>query len=110
MNNLNKVRIRCEELFGQGLTLVGGAGVILGGGVFLRQCFLWLRDGYWTPYNFRLFWQHLDLEYKGQLSLRGVNKIIDWILELPVPTENSIRLAGDSESGNAFVRWLIFAD
>ena len=26
------------------------------------------------------------------------------------PTVNPIRLASDSESGNAFARWLIFAD
>jgi len=31
-------------------------------------------------------------------------------LESGVPTVNPIRLASDSESGNAFARWLIFAD
>jgi hypothetical protein len=61
---------------------VGWFIVLAGVGISLYQIGLWLRDGYWTPLEFKLiFDKEPDLQ---QVTWIGVQKILAWILGSPL--------------------------
>jgi hypothetical protein len=63
---------------------VVGLGLILSAvGVLAYQCILWLGDGYWTNFQFRLVWKFLGLT-EEPLSAHGIEELRTWMLDLPL--------------------------
>jgi hypothetical protein len=62
-----------------GVLVTGGVFLICGSGsLFLYQCVLWLRDGFWTVMTMRTFGTQ-----EPDLPLRGLQKMIGWVLDEP---------------------------
>jgi hypothetical protein len=62
-------------------TLIGLAGI----GVFCWQCFLWLRDGVWTSYDFRDIWTYFG-GGEPAFEWRALRNVANLILDAPVFT------------------------
>jgi hypothetical protein len=48
------------------------------------QAFLWLRDGYWTTFELKTAWEFIGGATPDLPGLRGVQKILEWILGWPL--------------------------
>jgi hypothetical protein len=67
------------------LIFLAGVGLLLfAGSVVVYQCVLWLQDGYWTSFQFRLAWEFFGGTEPPLLSWRGVERLRTWILDLPL--------------------------
>ena len=74
------------------MKLIGGMIFIGGFMILLAQFVYWLKAGIWIPVD---LWRILTEVGAGQISLpswRGVQKILDWILDLPASL--SLMIAG----------------
>jgi hypothetical protein len=69
------------KLIGSMIMGLGSLVLLAGFLIWLAQFVYWLKAGIWSPVDLWRIWTEL-----GQISLphwRGVEKILDWILDLP---------------------------
>jgi hypothetical protein len=88
--------IRIAGLFVFGIT--GGLFATAGLAHLIIQPLLWLRDGFWTPMEFRSALSFFGVS-EPDLEWRGPQMIVTWVLEWPlalglIVTGAAIALAG----------------
>ena len=64
--------------------LGGGAMILAGFIVILRQVVGWLYTGNWSPMEFRAAWHAVGGTEPDLPGLRGVQKILVWFLDQPL--------------------------
>lgn len=61
----------------------GGFLCVYAVGIFGYQCFLWLKNGYWTSFEMRMIWNWIG-ESEQINGWRGVQKILSLLLDCPM--------------------------
>lgn len=62
----------------------GGAMILAGFIAILRQIVGWLYTGNWSPMEFRVAWHAVGGTEPDLPGLRGVQKILVWLLDQPL--------------------------
>src|SRR6185437_1189511 len=74
---------KLKHKLGSVLLRFGGLSALAAVVIVSLQCFGWLHDGYWTPHFLGEIWFLVGLPYP-QISWVGVQRIVLWILNLPL--------------------------
>lgn len=64
-----------DKFFGSVLWLAGIASFVYGVGLAGYQCFLWLKQGYWTAYEISSLWEGKIIHSKWA----GMDQITNWV-------------------------------